>query len=181
MRVKQVSEEVLYADEPIVKVGRQEIELLKEKAGTNQRQRVRLCAHKDVSDKLHEMLIVLKKNAYIRPHRHLDKVESFHIIEGAVDVVIFDEAGKITEVVQMGDYSSERKLYYRLSVPNFHTLLIRSDFLVFHETTNGPFDRAQSIYADWSPEEHDGTAGSEFMSHLADDVDNFLASRLSAA
>src|SRR5438552_15050670 len=104
MRLKAVNEEVLYADEPIVKVDESDIELLKKKAGGNHRKRIRLCAHHDIQDKLHEMIIVLGNDTYIRPHRHIDKVESFHIIQGLVDVVIFDQEGSILEVVQMGDY-----------------------------------------------------------------------------
>lgn len=175
MRLTAVNEEVLYADEPIVKVDECDVALLKEKASSNQRKRIRLCAHKDVQDKLHEMIIVLRNDTYIRPHRHVDKVESFHIVEGRVDVVIFDQDGSIIEVVQMGEYSSGRKFYYRLAIPNFHTLLIRSDFVVFHETTNGPFDRAKSLYAEWSPTEDDAAGSSDFMARLATLVDEFLA------
>ena len=72
------------------------------------RSRIRLCAHPDVNDTLHEMLIVHEKGTYVRPHKHLNKTESVHIIEGSVDVVIFDDDGNITDVIQMGDYKSGR-------------------------------------------------------------------------
>ena len=175
MRIKQFNEEVLFADEQIIKVGQQDIEFLKENAGYNQRKRMRLCTHRDVDDRLHEMFIVHTKDTYVRPHKHLDKSESFHIIEGFVNVVVFDEAGNIVEVIKMGDYSSGRRFYYRISNPYYHTLLITSDFLVFHETTNGPFRRSDTIFASWAPDENDSPDRKEFMEQLAQTVESFLS------
>jgi len=57
MRIKQFNDEVLFVEDQIVKVGHRDIEILKERAQRNQRKRVRLCAHKDTNDRLHEMLI----------------------------------------------------------------------------------------------------------------------------
>ena len=176
MRLTQFNEEVFYSDDKIVKVSRGDIDLLKQKALSNKRKRVRLCAHRDVSDKLHEMLIIHTKDAYIRPHKHLDKSESFHLIEGVVDVVVFDDEGNITDVINMSDSSSPHVFYYRISDPYFHTLVIRSDFLVFHETTTGPFDRIQTVFAQWAPDESDGEAQTVFLRHLLQSVQDFLSS-----
>lgn len=175
MRVREVSEEVLYGDEAVVKVNRADMESLKEQALLNSRKRIRLCAHKDVDDKVHEMLIVHTRDTYVRPHKHLTKSESFHVIEGSVGVVIFDEAGGIVEVIQMGDYSSGRRFYYRLSEPCYHTLLISSDFLVFHETANGPFKKSDTIFPSWAPEENDAAGQRRFMGRLAQTAAGFLS------
>lgn len=174
MRTKKINDEVLFTDEQIVKVGFQDIELLKEKAGSNPRKRIRLCAHRDMEDKLHEMLIIHKKGIYVRPHKHLNKSESFHIIEGTVDVIVFDETGKIIDVIKMGDYSSGLKFYYRISDPYYHTLFTKSDFLVFHETANGPFRRSDMVFAPWAPDENDMTARNEFIDRLSREVESFL-------
>lgn len=84
-------------------------------------------------------------------------------MEGQVDVVLFDDKGSIAQVIRMGDYASGRTFYYRLAIPVFHMLLIRSDIVVFHETTNGPFNRAETEFADWSPEEADTPATLNYM------------------
>ena len=172
MHTVQINEEVLIAEDLIVKVDYQDVEFLKEKSKYNQRKRIRLCAHRDVEDKVHEMIIVHAKDTYVRPHKHLNKSESFHVIEGSVDVVVFDDDGNIMEVIQMGDYSSGRKFYYRISDPYYHTLYITSEFLVFHETTKGPFRRADTIFAPWSPEEGDGAEVLQFMEQLAKSVES---------
>ncbi len=176
MREKQLNNsEVFVSDDQIVKTDCQDMAFLKERVIYNQRKRIRLCTHKDVDDTLHEMIIVLMKDTYIRPHKHLNKSESFHIIEGYADVIIFDDAGNIIEVVQMGDYISGNKFYYRISHPYYHTPLIISDYLVFHETTNGPFRKADAVFAPWAPDEDDDTAGKEYMKELFLNVENFTS------
>ena len=177
MRVKTLNPEVLVADEPIVQVSRPDVEFLKVSAVQNERKRIRLCAHPDVDDRLHEMLIVHAKETYVRPHKHLNKTESVHIIEGLVDVIVFDETGNICEVIRMADYASGHRFYYRMSSPYYHTLLIRSDVLVFHETTNGPFVRTDTVFAPWSPEKSDSAAVKEYMEQMARVVASFLSLR----
>ena len=159
------------AAEPIVRISRADIQALKDQALRNPRQRIRICAHKDTLDRLHEMLIVHTRSTYVRPHKHLNKSESFHVIEGSADVVIFDEAGGVAEVIRMGDYASGRRFYYRIEQPAYHTLLITSDVLVFHETTNGPFRREEMIFAPWAPEEQDEAARAGFVVRLQAEIE----------
>jgi cupin fold WbuC family metalloprotein len=154
---------VLVADAPLSHIGAADIAMLKERAAKNPRQRMRICAHRSSDDRLHEMLIVLTGKTYIRPHKHLNKSESFHLIEGEADAIFFDDAGKVTETIKLGP---GRQFFYRIEEPRFHTLLIRSDFLVFHETTNGPFNRADTLFAPWSPEETDLAGAQRFMESL---------------
>lgn len=166
MHIKKFGEEVLFADDEIVKVGRDDIEFLKQQAGNNKRSRIRLCTHKNLEDVLHEMFIVHTRGTYVRPHKHLNKAESLHIIEGAVDIIVFGEEGNIINVVRMGDYLSGDKLYHRIPNSYYHSLLIRSDVLVFHEVTNGPFNRSDTVFAPWAPEEDDHIAAKKFMKRL---------------
>jgi len=162
MRFSAVSEEVLYTTEPITSVSRSDIALLKSMAMKNTRKRIRLCAHPDTDDPLHEMIIVHARGAYIRPHKHPGKSESFHIIEGRLKVVIFEEDGGIRDVLRMGK-SGDQILYYRLSESLFHTVIPLSRTAVFHETTNGPFRRGNAVFAPWSPAEEDERARAAYM------------------
>jgi cupin fold WbuC family metalloprotein len=176
MKLSRLNEEVYFAAEPIVKVGRADIEQLKRLALETKRRRVRLCAHGSVEDQLHEMLIVHTKDAYVRPHKHLNKAESFHLIEGAVDVVFFDDAGTIMDLARISSASNDG-FYYRVSEPRFHTLLIRSDFLVFHEVTSGPFVRDQTVFAPWAPVDDDTAGQEQFLNTLNDSVRGFSLAR----
>lgn len=159
----KVSDEVLYSPGAITRVDRDDIGRLKAMAAKNPRRRIRLCAHPDTADPLHEMLIVHMRDAYVPPHRHPGKSESFHIIEGELTVVVFDEAGGVTDVIEMGAPDSGRAFYYRLSEPRYHTVIPTTDVVVFHEVTNGPFRRQDMEYAPWAPAEDDRGAQREFL------------------
>ena len=167
MRYREHNAEVLYAEDPIVQVDRRDIEYLVQRAAANPRKRIRLCAHRDTNDRLHEMLIVHGRDCYVRPHRHLSKSEAFHVIQGLVDIVLLDEAGKVNAVVKMGDYSTGRKFYYRLADSLYHTLLIRSEWVIFHEITNGPFERKDTIFLPGTPEVDDAAGGQQYLKTLA--------------
>jgi cupin fold WbuC family metalloprotein len=162
---RRESAEVFYA-EPGAAVDAEQIAELKRAASQNPRKRVRLCAHDDTAAAVHEMLIVHERGTYVRPHKHLDKAESMHVIEGLVDVVVFDESGDVARVIPMGDYQSGRAFYNRLGPATYHTLVIRSDVLVFHETIEGPFERRSAVFASWAPEDGDAKAVDTYLSEL---------------
>jgi cupin fold WbuC family metalloprotein len=166
VRVSRLSDEVLVADQDPVTLSAGEVATLKEQAASTERGRVRVCAHTGSEDTLHEMVIVLDRATYVRPHRHPGKSESFHAIEGAADIVLFDEQGEIEDVIAMGDYASGRVFFYRLNSARFHTVLVRTDRFVVHETTNGPFDRSETVEAAWAPAEEDLEGRAEYLREL---------------
>jgi cupin fold WbuC family metalloprotein len=167
LSIKQVSDEVFLAIDDIVRFDRRAIDFIKAKALSNPRGRARICAHKSSQDSLHEMLIAIQSNSYIRPHRHHNKIESFHLIEGRADIVIFDDEGTITDVVKL---SADHNFYYRLNTPRYHTLIIHSPVLVIHEITNGPFDVAASDFATFSPADNDKVNVDYYVKKLIDDI-----------
>ena len=169
---KKQNKEVFYFSDSIVAITKKEITKLTKVAETNERKRIRLCAHPNVHDLLHEMLIVHEKNTYIPPHKHPGKSESFHIIEGIADVVVFEDDGKISKIIHMGDYTSGLNFYYRLSEPKFHTLLVLSDQIVFHEVANGPFESEATIFADWAPKDNNLPGVGKYMTNLKARVAN---------
>jgi cupin fold WbuC family metalloprotein len=166
MNFTEVNNEVFYTCEPITRVTGRDIEFLKKKAATNPRKRVRLCSHPNIEDFLHEMLLVHSKGNYIRPHKHINKSESLHIVEGEMRVFIFDESGNIQDIINMSPYNPMKPFYCRLSKSVYHTMTIISDFVVFHETINGPFKREDNVDALWSPNEDDNEAKENYIKKL---------------
>lgn len=163
--IRKESIEVFYPEDEIVAVDRADLDELKRLAMLNPRQRVRLCAHSSPDDALHEMFIVHARGCYVRPHKHVGKSESMTVLEGEVDVVLFDEDGAIRDVVRMGAPGTGKIFYQRLSDAIYHTLIIRTEFLVFLETTGGPFLRENTVFPEWAPQET-GTAPAEFISRI---------------
>jgi len=166
MNFKAVNEEVIYSCEPVIKIMSEDIKLLKEMASRNKRRRIRLCTHRDIKEKVHEMLIVHPEKAYVQPHKHLKKSESFHLIEGNLLVVIFDSKGTILETIRMGDYQSKHVFYYRLQGELFHMVIPLSNFVVFHEVTSGPFQREDTVLAPWAPKDDEFEAQSTYLNKL---------------
>ena len=167
MRVRRVSDGVYAADQAVVATARPTVEWLKGVAAGARRRRARLCAHPDAADPLHEMLIALDASTYVRPHRHPGKTESFHVVEGALTVMLFTDDGRVRETIRLGEYASRRPFFYRLAEPAYHTVVVESPMVVIHETTNGPFDRAATEYAAWSPAEEDAEVGRRYLGELA--------------
>jgi cupin fold WbuC family metalloprotein len=166
--------EVIYSDMEIVTAARSDIAHLEQLSSANPRNRVRLCAHGSPENMLHEMLIVHESNAYVRPHKHPGKSESMHIISGRVDLVVFDDHGDVMQVIEMGEYASGLAFYDRLEKPLFHTLIIRSDVLVFHETTNGPFQLGTTIFPDWAPDGSDPAVAERYINDLDQRIHSLL-------
>lgn len=161
--IETANEEIFYSIGKLVEINRDDIDWLVSRAKQNCRKRARICAHLHPSDSLHEMLIVHTRGSYIRPHKHTNKSESFHVIDGEADILIFDDDGKLEHIVPMGQHSSRKHFYYRLNNFSYHTLIIHSDIFVFHETTNGPFRPEDTLFAPWAPEESDSAAVGLFL------------------
>jgi len=165
MKTRRVNDEVLFADEAVVRVGPAEIELVKRQAAVSARRRARLCLHRDESEPVHEMLIALMATGYVRPHKHVGRGESFHVVEGVADVVLFDEAGVVTETIRLSAAGDGVRIY-RLNESRFHTVLVRTPVFVVHETTAGPFERSDTEFASWAPEEGDAAAIASFLAGI---------------
>jgi cupin fold WbuC family metalloprotein len=160
-----MTQEVMVASDDIVRVTAADLAAFRERATRSTRKRARLCAHRTTADPLHEMLICLARGTYVRPHRHGGKSESFHIIEGELDVVLFHDDGTVREVIPMGPYASGKVFFYRLAEPCYHTVVVNTPHVLFHETTNGPFDPADTEFAEWAPAEGDASAA-EYVNEL---------------
>ena len=155
MKYKVVNQEVLYTVENITTINRDDIDKLKELAKTNPRKRIRLCTHHDIQDDIHEMIIVHSYGTYVPPHKHVGKSESFHVIEGLLNIVLFDEIGNVERHVYMGDKESGKHFYYRIPDDCFHTVIPITEVVVFHEVTKGPFLPEKTIFASWAPNAKD--------------------------
>ena len=50
---------------------------------------------------------------------------------------------------------------------------IKSDIFIFHETTHGPFNKSDTLYAPWSPEEKDFKKIDKFVLELKESAKTF--------
>lgn len=144
--------EVFHNEDQIVCVGPEWIDRLKAAAAASPLRRSRLRLHLANADPVQEMIIALCRDVLLRPHRHSKKTESFHMIEGDLYVLVFDDDGQVRQTVHMGPPGTGRVLCYRLCVSAWHAIVPRSEFVVFHESTAGPFRPDETPeFAPWAP------------------------------
>jgi cupin fold WbuC family metalloprotein len=165
-RLKFVSPEIVYSDGDFLAADASIVAMLKDRAKVAPRRRCRLCFHADADAAQQEMLIVMHRSSYVRPHRHSDKVETLTIVDGTCDALLFDNTGRVTDVFRMSTAADGGSFFYRMPPRLFHTLIFRSEWLVYLETTIGPFDRARTEVADWAPAETEPEAGHAYLSKL---------------
>lgn len=151
-------------------VGPEHLSALKAAAAADPFRRARINLHRSSSDALHQMIIAHQRDSYTRPHRHRNKSESFNILEGRMAVIFFDDAGNGTRRIILGAPASGDPSVYRLSASEWHSVLPLTEFVVFHEITNGPFVRGDSDQAAWAPDDGDVLGARAFQKRMADSL-----------
>ena len=175
MKLEHSKPGVYVTSEEVIVVTQEILHSLRKEAPTSIRRRVRFCAHPDDRAPVQEMIVAMDRDTYVAPHAHPGKSESFHVIEGEANVVLFDESGSISRVVPMGPAASGKAFYYRINTPLLHTVVVESDLFIFHETTSGPFVEGDATVPPWAPPEDDRAAGLEYVANLRSMIAAYLA------
>ncbi len=167
---KSLNDLVVSATDQFVSFSENEKEFIKKTLIEKDYDRFRICAHKDSDDKLHEMLMVFSSKTYVRPSLHIDKEESLYILDGFGTYVFYDEQGKVIDHVKLGPKGSGRSFYCRIPANTYHSLIVESDQIIVKETTSGPFNRSDTLFATWSPEENDQLGIEKFINILKNEI-----------
>jgi cupin fold WbuC family metalloprotein len=137
-------------------------EAVAERAAASPRRRMNHNFHSAPADHAHRFLNVLLRGSYIRPHRHAapPKAESFLVLEGEADVILFDDSGSVTARHRLGTPSPEGRLWGVDLPPGvWHTVVPRTARAVCFEVKPGPWDPASDKeFATWAPREDDPAA-----------------------
>ena len=100
------------------------------------------------------MIICFKGFNYVQPHKHVGKrTESYHMIKGSMDVYLFENNGKLKEIIRLDANKNKKdsKFFYKLSKSIYHTILPRSKVTIYHEVLTGPFHEKYISYAKFAP------------------------------
>ena len=164
-----MSKDIIQNKKNLVYLSNKIINKIKKKALSNKRKRARICLHKSVNDKTNEMIIALNKRSFIAPHIHPNqKSESYHIIQGEMDVYVFNSKGKLQKKIQMGEFNSKKNFFYRMCKGYYHMPLAKSEWCIYHEIYSGPFKKNVDVkYPKWAPNENN-----------TKEVNNFLKKKL---
>ncbi|MDK1285613.1 WbuC family cupin fold metalloprotein [Pseudoalteromonas umbrosa] len=136
----------------VVSVDNKSINHIEQHAIESEQGHYRFCLHHDNSAPIQEMVIALTKHAIFPPHKHpLGKSESIHIISGELATFIFDNTGKVTQVIRQSCSGNQAKLQ-RIEGNTWHLPICISETVVYHETLVGPYDKASDVITpEWAP------------------------------
>lgn len=136
------------------------------RAGTNARRRINHNVHESPSDPVQRLFVAAKTGSYFRPHRHPMKWEFAVVILGRFDVLLFDDAGRVTGRYSVGPH--EDIVGFEIPPDIWHSWVPAADDSVFLEVKQGPYDpQTAAEFAVWSPAEGTSSAG-EFAERLRD-------------
>lgn len=154
--------------ESLATVDARTIEDIARQAAASANGRFRLCLHESVDAVIQEMLIAATRDAYFRPHRHPPgKSETCIVLEGELDMFVFDENGRVTQRVELAPTLTGKTFLFRAASPVWHLPVARTERTVYYEVFQGPFCKdVDTEYAPWSPREEDAQAVRRFLDEL---------------
>ncbi len=169
-----MNKHVDFSNKDIVVVKQSDVSSFIDQSNSNtDNAKYRFCMHDSPVNKLQEMLIVRKKGDYYRPDRHNGIPETHMIVCGEEAVVLFDDQGKILNVIFLGkDYNDV--LAYRINAPIYHMTITLSDWAVDYEVKPGPFTSETNEFPEWAPsyDEHDSIE--RFMEYITSEIEKRL-------
>jgi len=134
-------------------VDRELVSELKQVAAGLNGKNLRLCLHEGPEALFHDMVILEHPGNYYRPHKHLKKGESFHILEGSMGIFVFDQQGQVIDACVLDPQGS---FLYRIDTDMYHAVMPLSDPVIYHESKPGPFTGdGDSVFPAWAPEGRD--------------------------
>jgi cupin fold WbuC family metalloprotein len=121
-------------------------------AAASPRARAHYNIHATQDDPVQRFIVVARPESYFRPHRHAARSELALLLRGAVDVLTFDERGRVLSRHAVGD--GAQSMAYETPPGSWHTLVPGAGGGAFLEIKQGPYDPATSSeFAEWAPAE----------------------------
>lgn len=157
-----------FCTEGLVTINKGVIDLLIQESKKRDYCNARICLHTSPSEDLHNMVILQSNRNYYRPHKHLDKCETYQIIKGEMAFFIFNEEGVVTKIEIL---SAEKNNLVRVGKNIWHVSIPLTEQVIFHESRNGPFLNGDSIFANWAPDGSDVQRSKEYFITLLEKID----------
>lgn len=110
-----------------------------ESARHNGRLREHLNLHMDFEEKVQRLFIAMSKGSYVEPHYHElpHQWEMFVVLEGVVEVVFYNQKGRVIQKILVGENQDCRAL--ELQPFDIHSVECISDKALLLEIKEGPF------------------------------------------
>lgn len=140
-----------------------ELDFLVNQYQNSSRKRHRICFHQNTSVALHDIVIIYDKDTYIPPNKHIGKPETISVLQGSLQVFIFNDFGvciNIFELSALGD-SDTKPFLLRMPPNTWHGLRCISDEpCIVKETITGPYSKDSLSWAPFAPSETENSLSS---------------------
>ncbi len=105
------------------------------------RSTIRLCLHRSIYEKHHSMLIIDYKFNLNKPHFHFKTSETHQVLIGKLAVIVFSKKNGVI----LKSYILDGKNIFldRLDPNECHLLLPLTNYVIYHETNSGKFNRSK--------------------------------------
>lgn len=137
--------EAFYITGRDTQIGPELVAALKERLAETGAGAVRVCLHPGPEAPVHDMIIVHKAGGDNRPHKHLAKEETYHMIEGRMRLEFYGESGALESALVLGAPGSGLPFAFRVRPNTWHATIPETEHAVFHESRPGPFEGGDSI------------------------------------
>ena len=106
---------------------------------------VRVCLHTKLSEDIQSMIILMGKNSFYLPHKHLLKKELYQVIKGTMAIILFSNNGQIKKIIKL-----LKNNIFSTPLNVYHTIIPLSKFVIFHEIRRGPYiKKKDSLLPKW--------------------------------
>lgn len=157
----------LFNTSPVLGITGAMVREVKERCVDSVLGRFRICLHHTTLDAVQEMVIAVRRGSYMQPHCHPGRSTSLLVLEGTLDVHLFDDQGSRLRTTTLNPYPQGTPFCLRLEAGVWHMPMCRSDVCVFYETLQGPFLQDESnLWAPWSPPDEDVAAVQALMHRM---------------
>lgn len=135
---------------------RQDLSVLVTQAQQSPRLRANRNVHETLEDPTQRLAIAMEPGTYVRAQRHPHTWELLNALSGRFVVLIFDEAGCVTQRVVLG----ENAVVIEIPANVWHAVLSLDAGGVIFEVKRGPYQPvAEKDFAPWSVAEGDSEVG----------------------
>lgn len=131
---------------------------LQQAAAASPRLRSHLNVHESLDAAVQRLFIATEPDTYMRPHRHPEahKWEFFTVLQGAIDLLLFDDDGTLQQRVPMAPGGVQA---VEVAPGSWHAYLCREPGSLALEVKQGAYaPTAEEDFAPWSPPENSEAA-----------------------
>ena len=131
-----------------------ELHELAKKAADSDRRRSHLNVHDALDAQVQRLFIATEPETYMRPHRHAEshKWEFFVVLEGAIDLLIFEEDGTLHQRIPM---VPDKTRAVEVPPGSWHAYVCQQSGTLALEVKEGAYiPTPEADFAPWSPAEN---------------------------